>query len=88
MSKSDEWILAELRGYLEFESRDKNWEITLAQLSHTPMSKEGGSAHTRSVNDIRRQIDDPVRKFDMRRERGIRVARERVTREPTTKVMQ
>lgn len=82
MSKSDEWILAEIRGYLEIDSREKNWEITLAQLSHTPMSKEGGAAHTRSVREIRRQIDDPIRKFDMRKERGIRVARDRVAREP------
>jgi hypothetical protein len=77
-----------MRGYMELSGRDKSWDITVAQLSHTPMSKEGGSAQSRSVAEIRRQIDDPVRKFDMRRERGIRVAREKITREPGNSVVQ
>lgn len=68
-SKSPDWITAELRCHIEMQSNDKMWDMTVAQLSHTPMSKEGGTAQAKSIKDIQRHVQEPVKIFDRMRER-------------------
>jgi len=65
--KSTEWVIAELRGFTEVDAREKQWDVTRAQLSHAPQTKEAASEYSRSVRDIRKSIDDPVTMFDLRR---------------------
>jgi hypothetical protein len=67
--KSEDWIVAEYRDYMEYKANEQLWNMTEAQLSHTPMSKEGGTAMSRSIKDIQRQILEPIKLFDRRRER-------------------
>ena len=70
---------------MEYKANEQLWNITEAQLSHTPMSKEGGTSLSRSIKDIQRQITDPIKLFDRRRERRgiwrLRVAPEESTEE-------
>ena len=54
---------------MEYKANEQLWNMTEAQLSHTPMSKEAGTSLSRSIKDIQRQITEPIKLFDRRRER-------------------
>lgn len=62
---------------MDIRAESQHWGLTLAQLSHTPMSKEGGSSQANSIREVRRNIDRPAREFDMRREQRALAAEKR-----------
>lgn len=64
------WVTAELRGLVELDIGERNWDIAVAQLSHTPMSKEAGRAHMKQAREIARKLEEPIVMFDRSREKA------------------
>jgi hypothetical protein len=70
MSRSLSWLIWEARECLEAGAGDKQWDIIIAQLSHTPQSKEGARAHSNQVKEVKKMIDEPLRAAKSRESRN------------------
>lgn len=49
------------------EVSDKEWGVTLSNLSHTPMTKEAAQSHRRSVQQVLRELRKSVSEIDKRK---------------------
>lgn len=60
MSRSTSWLAAEAKYTIETNAQEKQWDMTIASLSHTPQSKEGAKEHNDRVREITKVIMSPI----------------------------
>ena len=64
MSKPQAWRERVLRDIVTEEVSERKWQMTLSQLSHTPMTKEAGRHYEKSVKEIDRHFNSLLRKME------------------------
>ncbi len=55
---------------VRLDAGEKRWDLTIASLSHTPMSKEAARESQRAFTQVDREIDKRLRHIELRKMRG------------------
>jgi len=64
LSKPAAWREGILRDIVQREVGERKWQMTLAQLSHTPMTKEAGRHYEKNVKEIDRHFNKLLHKME------------------------
>ena len=64
MSKPQVWREKILTDIVKEEVAERKWQMALAQLSHTPMTKEAGRGYDKNVREIDRHFDRLLKRIE------------------------